>query len=85
MADVTQPLFSKEAMAAIGAAIAIGLSALATAWSQATVGSAAMGAVSERPELSGNVILWMAIPETMVIIGLIVSIMIISRLTGGIF
>ena len=37
---------------AIGAALAIGLGALATGLAQARIGSAAVGAIAEKPELT---------------------------------
>ena len=41
---------------AIGAALAIGLAALATGLAQAKIGSAAAGAIAEKPELTGRAI-----------------------------
>ncbi|QKQ98012.1 V-type ATP synthase subunit K [Candidatus Nanohaloarchaea archaeon] len=58
---------------AIGAGLAIGLSALATAWAQAKIGSAGVGALAEDDSLFGNVLILTVIPETMVIFGLVVS------------
>ncbi len=65
---------------AIGAGIAIGLTALATGWAQSRIGSAAMGAIAEKPELTGRAILLIAIPETLVILGFAVAAMILLLL-----
>ncbi|MEW6218718.1 MAG: ATPase [Thermodesulfobacteriota bacterium] len=65
---------------AFAAALAIGLPALATAWAQSRIGAAGAGALAEKPELSGTMILLVAIPETMVILGFVVAVMI---LLGG--
>ena len=65
---------------AIGAGIAIGLSALATGYAQARIGAAAMGLIAEKPELAGRVILLVAIPETLVILGFAVAAMTIVLL-----
>jgi V/A-type H+-transporting ATPase subunit K len=65
------------ALKALAAAIAIGLPALATGWAQSKIGSAGAGTLSEKPELSGVIIIMLAIPETMVILGFVVAIMII--------
>ncbi|MEJ7842548.1 MAG: hypothetical protein WKF95_12325 [Rubrobacter sp.] len=65
---------------AIGAGLAIGLAALASGMAQARVGSAAMGAIAEKPELTGRAILLMAIPETLVVLGFAVAAMIILLL-----
>ena len=68
---------------AIGAALAIGLAALATGLAQARIGSAAAGAIAEKPELTGRAILLIAIPETLVILGFAVAAMILVLLRGG--
>lgn len=65
---------------AIGAGIAIGLSALATGLAQSRIGAAAMGAIAEKPELTGRAILLIAIPETLVILGFAVAAMILLLL-----
>lgn len=67
---------------AIGAGLAVGLGALATGLAQARIGSAGMGAIAEKPELTGRVILLVAIPETLVILGFAVAAMIIVLLGG---
>jgi V/A-type H+-transporting ATPase subunit K len=68
---------------AIGAALAIGLAAIATGIAQAKIGSAAAGAIAEKPELTGRAILLVAIPETLVILGFAVAAMILVLLRGG--
>jgi V/A-type H+-transporting ATPase subunit K len=68
---------------ALGAGLAVGLSALATGYAQARIGAAAMGAVAEKPELVGRAILLVAIPETLVILGFAVAAMIILLLGGA--
>jgi V/A-type H+-transporting ATPase subunit K len=65
---------------AIGAALAVGLAALATGYAQARIGAAAMAAIAEKPELTGRAILMVAIPETLVILGFAVAAMIIVLL-----
>lgn len=62
----------------IAAALAIGIPALATAWAQSKIGAAGIGALAEKPELKGIVIILVAIPETMVILGLAVAYMILT-------
>jgi len=63
-------------MIAISAAIAIGLTALATGLAQSRIGAAMAGAIAERPELVGSAIILVAIPETMVILGFVVAFLI---------
>ena len=65
---------------AIGAGLAVGLSALATGYAQAKIGAAAMGLIAEKPELAGRAILLVAIPETLVILGFAVAAMTIVLL-----
>jgi V/A-type H+-transporting ATPase subunit K len=67
-----------KVLLAFAAALAIGLSALATGWAQAKIGSAGAGAIAEKPELTGTVIILLAIPETMVILGFVVAMMILN-------
>ncbi|HEU5169277.1 MAG TPA: hypothetical protein VFU46_01995 [Gemmatimonadales bacterium] len=69
------------ALIAIGAALAIGIPALATAWAQSRIGPAAAASLAEKPELSTTVIILLAIPETMAILGFVVSVLILLR--GG--
>ncbi|HET8733023.1 MAG TPA: ATPase [Anaeromyxobacteraceae bacterium] len=65
---------------ALAAALAVGISAVATAWVQSRIGAAGAGALAEKPELRGAVIVMLAIPETLVILGFVVAVLI---LTGG--
>lgn len=67
----------EKALIALAAAVAIAVPALATAWAQSKIGSAGAGAVAEKPELSGIVLILVAIPETMVILGFVIAIIIL--------
>jgi V/A-type H+-transporting ATPase subunit K len=62
---------------AIGAALAVGLSALGSAYAQSHIGAAAAGTLAERPEVGGLLIVLEAIPETMVILGFVVALLIL--------
>jgi V/A-type H+-transporting ATPase subunit K len=62
---------------ALAAALAVGLPAIATAWAQGRIGPAASAALSEKPELSTTAIILIAIPETMVILGFLVAVLIL--------
>lgn len=63
---------------ALAAALAVGLSAIATAWAQSKIGTAGAGTLAEKPELSGTIIIMVAIPETMVILGFVVAVTILN-------
>lgn len=65
----------------LGAALAMIGSALATAWAQSKIGSAAAAALAEKPELRTTAVLMVAIPETMVILGFVIAVLIVLR--GG--
>jgi V/A-type H+-transporting ATPase subunit K len=63
----------------LAADLAVGLPALATAWAQSRIGPAIAASMAEKPELSTTAILMIAIPETMVILGFVVSVLILFR------
>ena len=67
----------EKAIIYLAAALAIGLPALATAWAQSKIGAAGAGSLAEKPELAGTIIILVAIPETMVILGFVVAAMIL--------
>jgi V/A-type H+-transporting ATPase subunit K len=64
----------------IAAALAAGLSAIGAAIAVAVVGAAALGAMSEKPELAGRALIFMGLAEGIAIYGLIVAIMILGRI-----
>jgi V/A-type H+-transporting ATPase subunit K len=70
-------------LVAIGAGLAVGLAALGTGVAQSRIGSAGVGAMAEKPELLGRVILLVAIPETLVILGFVVAAMFFVQVGGG--
>jgi V/A-type H+-transporting ATPase subunit K len=63
----------------LSAALVLSVAAVATAWAQSKIGAAGAAALAEKPELSGTIIILVAIPETMVILGFIVAVLIILR------
>lgn len=66
----------------MAAAAAIAVGALGTAWAQSSIGSAGMGLMAEKEGKEGQVLLLMAIPETMVILGFVVAYLILTTLKG---
>ena len=66
----------------LAAALAIGLSALATGWAQSRIGPAAAASLVEKPELTTIAIILIAIPETMAILGFVVAVLILIRAGG---
>lgn len=60
---------------AIGAGLAVGLTGLASALAERDIGSAAIGAMTENEKLFGKGLILTVIPETIVIFGLVVAIL----------
>ena len=68
----------RDGMVALAAALAIGIAALATGFAQAKIGAAGMGAIAEDPKRLGGVIMLVAIPETVAILGFVVAYLILN-------
>ena len=64
----------------LAAALATGLAALGAGFAVAKVGTAAIGALAEKPELFGRLLIFIGLAEGIAIYGLIVSILILNRL-----
>ena len=65
-------------MIALSASIAIAGSAFAAAIAEKSIGVAAIGAMAEKEELFGKGLILTVIPETIVIFGLVVAILILG-------
>ncbi|NTV23508.1 MAG: V-type ATP synthase subunit K [Nanoarchaeota archaeon] len=70
-------------MIALSASLAVGLTAIATAWAEQSIGAAAVGAMAEKEELFGKGLILTVIPESLVIFGLVVAILILGLATGA--
>lgn len=70
---------STASWAFMAAALAAGVSTLAAGYAVATVGSAAVGALAEKPELLGRVLILVGLAEGIAIYGLIVAVLILNR------
>jgi len=68
------------AFAFIAAMGAVGLSCLASSYALGRIGSAALGAMSEKPELGGRALIFLGLAEGIAIYGLIVAIMILTKI-----
>jgi len=64
----------------VAAALATGLSSLGAGIAVAGVGSAAIGAMAEKPELLGRALIMVGLAEGIAIYGLIISILILNRI-----
>ncbi len=76
-AAAEKPSDLKIGLIAVAAALAIGLTAFGTGLAQSRIGAAGAGAIAEKPETAGSIILLVAIPETMVILGFVVAVVIL--------
>ena len=64
----------------IAAALAVGLAAIGSGIAVAIVASSAVGAISENPSLLGKTVIFAGLAEGIAIYGLIISIMILSKI-----
>jgi len=70
-------------MYGIAAAIAIFGGAIGTGIAQASVGAAIMGVVAERPEDTFKLIVYMALPELILILGFVVAFLLFGKIEAG--
>jgi V/A-type H+-transporting ATPase subunit K len=63
----------------IAAALAFGFGAVGAGIAVGNVGSAAMGAIGEKPEIAGQAIIFVALAEGLAVFGLIIAILILGR------
>ena len=63
----------------LGAALELGIPAIATGMAQARIGAAGIGAIAENPKRLGAVIMLIAIPETVAILGFVIAYLILSQ------
>jgi V/A-type H+-transporting ATPase subunit K len=68
---------SPKGLIAVGAGLAVGLAGLGAGLGEQGIGAAAVGAMAEDPKFFGKGLLMTVIPETIVIFGLVVSLLLI--------
>ncbi|MDD5475054.1 MAG: ATP synthase subunit C [Syntrophales bacterium] len=64
----------------LAAGFAVGLACIGSGYAVAKIGSAGMGAISEKPEMMGRVLVFVGLAEGIAIYGLIIAIMILNKL-----
>jgi V/A-type H+-transporting ATPase subunit K len=64
----------------VAAALSTALAAIAAGYAVGKVGSAAVGAIAEKPELFGRALVLVGLAEGIAIYGLIISILILNRI-----
>ncbi|HIH19381.1 TPA: ATPase [Candidatus Micrarchaeota archaeon] len=67
----------------MAAAVAMFGGALGTAWAQASIGSSIMGVVAEKPEEAFRLIVYMALPELIVLLGFVVAFLLLGEVKGA--
>jgi V/A-type H+-transporting ATPase subunit K len=72
--------FGNASYGFLAAAISTALAALGAGFAVAKVGAAAIGALAEKPELFGRLLIFVGLAEGIAIYGLIASILILNRL-----
>ncbi|GAA5261598.1 ATPase [Methanocalculus sp.] len=68
---------SQMGLKALGAGLAVGLTGIGAGVAEMGIGSAAVGATAENKDIFGLALLLTVIPETIVIFGLVVSLLIL--------
>jgi V/A-type H+/Na+-transporting ATPase subunit K len=68
---------SQYGMKAIGAGLAVGLTGIGTGVAEMGIGAAAVGAIAENKDFFGLGLLFTVIPETIVIFGLVVGLLLL--------
>lgn len=62
-----------DGMIALGAALTIGIAAVGVGLAQAAIGSAGAGTLAERPEAFGQILIYLVIPETIIIFAFVIA------------
>ncbi len=76
-ATLEQILANQKGLLAIGAGLAVGLAGIGSGIAEKDIGAAAVGAFTEKEELFGKGLIMTVIPETIVIFGFVIAIMMI--------
>jgi len=74
--------FDNNGAIGIAAAIAMFGGAIGTAWAQASIGSSVMGVLAEKPEEAFKLIVYMALPELIVLLGFVVAFLLLGKISG---
>lgn len=62
-----------DGIIALAAALAIGIAAVGVGLAQAAIGSAGAGTLAERPEAFGQILIYLVIPETIIIFAFVIA------------
>ncbi len=76
---ISPELAAVKKFAFIAAAMAFGLGAIGAGVAIGNVGAAAMGAISEKPEIAGQALIFVALAEGLVVFGFITALLILGK------
>jgi V/A-type H+-transporting ATPase subunit K len=79
-AEAPRELSVAHGLLGLAAALAVAFGAIGTAWAQSRIGAAAAGAIAERPEIGGQMLIFLVLPETLIIFGFLVAFFIIGKI-----
>ena len=77
--EVAQATAAAAGMKAIGAGLAVGMTGIGAGIGEMAIGSAAVGAVAENNEMFGIALVFTVLPETIVIFGLVVALLLMFQ------
>ena len=69
----------REIGIALGAGIAMSGAAIGTARAQAAIGAGGTAALAEKPELFGRIFILVALPETIVVLGFVIALLLWTK------
>ena len=69
-------------LTAIGAGLAVGLGAIGTGLAQSGIGASVIGAIAEDEKMFGKGLFFLVLPETLVIFGLLIALILIYAYGG---
>jgi len=77
---VTYSVSDVKIFFAFAAIASVGISCITSAYALSKIGAAALGAMSEKPEIGGRALVFLGMAEGIAIYGLIVAIMILNKI-----
>jgi len=78
--DISLGTGIRAAAFAVAAAIALGACALGTGWAQSALLAGATGVLAEKREMFTYIVILVAIPETLIILGFVMAYLILSMI-----
>ncbi|MEX2541585.1 MAG: V-type ATP synthase subunit K [Trueperaceae bacterium] len=81
-AEVASGASVGQGLMALGAGLAIGLGAIGVGLAQAAIGSAGAGTIAERPEAFGQILIYLVIPETLIIFAFVIAFFLNGQIGG---